>query len=292
MIPLILSIFSSSIIFVIFKLFARFKIDTFQAIVFNYFTAFGLGFALYGDQWSPVHLENPTWIPYAIVCSILFISLFFIMAKSSQINGVASTSIAVKMSMAVSLIMMIFWYNESVNLLKVLGIILAFVGVYLITAKSEKSTQNTAKWMLVLLFLGSGGLDFIINLVQNGALNTLSPALFSAIGFGLAGLIGVLVLIFQIATKKTQLSGKNILAGIILGIPNYFSIYLLIVSYKSTGWPDSTVLAITNVSVVLLSALIGFVLFKEKSTAKKLIGLFSAVLAILILLFAHQNTEL
>ncbi|MDG1658691.1 MAG: EamA/RhaT family transporter, partial [Crocinitomicaceae bacterium] len=43
MIALLLSVLSSSLIFVIFKLFARFKIDTFQAIVVNYFMAFIIG---------------------------------------------------------------------------------------------------------------------------------------------------------------------------------------------------------------------------------------------------------
>jgi uncharacterized membrane protein len=54
-------------------------------------------------------------------------------------------------------------------------------------------------------------------------------------------------------------------------------------SYKSTGWADSTVLAVTNVSVVLFSAIIGFIIFKEQSTVKKLLGLAAALIAIGIL---------
>lgn len=289
MIPLLLSIVSSSLIFVIFKLFKRYNIDTFQAIVVNYFTAFSIGFGLYGHTWTSANLEQLQWVPYAVLCAICFISLFLIMGKSSQLNGVASTSIAVKMSMAISLIFMIFFYNESVNTLKIIGIILAFIGVYLITAKSKSTPSTTnATWMLAVLFLGSGFLDFLLNFIQNSQLGHLSTALFSAIGFGMAGTIGIVILTIKLIRGTTVIRGRNILAGIILGIPNYFSIYLLLLSYSSTGWPDSTVLAITNVSVVLCSALIGFIAFRENTSTAKLIGLISAILAIAVLYMAHN----
>ncbi|MCJ8292622.1 MAG: EamA family transporter [Crocinitomicaceae bacterium] len=288
MIPLLLSVLSSSLIFVIFKLFKRYGIDTFQAIVVNYFTAFTIGFTLYGHSWNPACLEQTSWMYFAGICALLFIGLFLIMGKSSQLNGVASTSIAVKMSMAISLIFMIIGYGESVTLLKTIGIGLAFVGVYLVSKPSKsESNQTSALWMLIVLFFGSGALDFILNYVQNTQLDLLKDSLFSAIGFGLAGILGLSILIVRYILGKSKFQFKNIIAGIILGIPNYFSIYLLLRSYETTGWDDSTVLAITNVSVVLLSAVIGFTAFKESTTTQKIIGLVSAVFAICVLYIAN-----
>jgi len=287
MIPLLLSITSSTAIFVIFKLFQRYKIDTFQAIVVNYFTAAILGFVLYGHEWKADALIDTGWMLYAGICSLLFISLFLVMGKSAQVNGVASTSVAVKMSMAVSLLFMVFGYSEDLTWIKIAGILLAFIGVFLVSAPSKKNPQiGQATWMLIVLFFGSGMLDFVLNYVQKFELASLSPSLFSAIGFGLAGIIGVLILIVKIIRKKTQLAWRHILAGLILGIPNYFSIYLLMLSYTTTGWQDSTVLAITNVSVVLASAVLGFLAFKEKASSRKIIGLLAAVLAITTLYIA------
>jgi multidrug transporter EmrE-like cation transporter len=74
----------------------------------------------------------------------------------------------------------------------------------------------------------------------------------------------------------------------VLGIPNYFSIYLLIVSYTSTGWNDSTVLAIMNVSIVLIAATIGFMVFKEHVTKRKIFGIITAITAIVVLFFANK----
>ncbi|MEY3425916.1 MAG: hypothetical protein RL679_1274 [Bacteroidota bacterium] len=289
MIPLIFSILCSSLIFVIFKLFPKYQIDTFQAIVFNYFTAFICGIALFGDEWKSQALSTGNWPMFVVLSGVLFISLFLLMGKSSQQNGVALTSIAVKMSMAISMLFMIVLYKESLSVLKITGIALAILGVFLVSfSQSDEKKVNSAVWMLFFLFVGSGFLHFILNYVQRYELHFLTPSLFSAFGFGVAGLIGLGSLIFQIRTGKTTFSPRSILAGIVLGIPNYFSIFLLMLSYKSTGWNDSTVLAITNVSVVILAALVGFLAFKENVTVRKILGLLAAIAAIVILYFANN----
>ena len=60
-------------------------------------------------------------------------------------------------------------------------------------------------------------------------------------------------------------------------------------SYSSTGWNDSTVLAIMNVSIVMVSAIVGFIVFKENINRQKIIGLITSVLAIGLLYFASNN---
>jgi drug/metabolite transporter (DMT)-like permease len=284
MISLLLAIASSSLIFVIFKLFPRFGVDTFQAIVFNYVTALSCGLILYGHEWNPVALTMGNWPLFAVLCGVLFISLFLVMGISSQRNGVALTSTAVKMSMAVSMLIMIFAYNESVGIQKISGILLAFLGVWLVTVSKESApAEKGAHGMLAVLFIGSGMLDFVLSYVQKFEMGVLTPSLFSAFGFGFAGSIGLIILLFRLYRGKSRFHVKNVLAGIILGIPNYFSIYLLIMSYRDTGWSDSVVLAVVNVSIVVLSAIVGFLIFKEKSDRRKLIGLGISLIAILLL---------
>ncbi len=289
MIPLLFSILCSSLIFVLFKLFPKYRIDTFQAIVFNYFTAFICGIALFGNEWNNKALSAGNWPLFVLLSGVLFISLFLLMGKSSQQNGVALTSIAVKMSMAISVLFMIVLYKESLSVLKIMGVALAILGVFLVSFSQSKDKKvNSALWMLFFLFIGSGFLDFILNYVQRYELQFLSPSLFSAFGFGVAGIVGLGSLIFQIRSGNTKFSPRSVIAGIVLGIPNYFSIFLLMLSYKSTGWNDSTVLAITNVSVVMLAALIGFLAFKENVTVRKVFGLSAAIAAIVILYFANK----
>ena len=287
MIALAGTIISSTLIFVIFRLFEKYKIDTFQAIVFNYFTAFICGVVLYYHELSLEIWKDLNWLPYTLLVSILFISLFFVMGKSAQKNGVAMTSISVKMSLAVSMIGMILIYNETITLFKIIGILLALSGVLLISFEKNKSgTSTNSLKMLLILFIGSGILDLSLNYTQQHVLIHLTPALFSSFGFGLAGVTGTLILIYQAYFKSVSIKFKNIVAGIILGIPNYFSIFLLLKSYEVIDYTNSSILAIVNVSVVVFSAVFGFVIFREIFTVKKGIGLIASLSAILFLYLA------
>lgn len=281
MTDLFLAIFLSSLIFVLFKVFPLFKIDTFQAIVFNYISAFLCGYILYGSDLKEEAWENTNWIFYAVLAALLFISLFVLMGKSAQKNGMAITSVAVKMSMAVSVLGMVFIYNEQLPFLKIIAILLAFSGVILVSfsKKSSDSKQQTW-WMLLILFFGSGILDLLLNYVQKTQVNVISSALFSAFGFGIAGLIGLGILITQITRRKTRIEFRNIIGGVTLGVPNFFSIFLLMRAYNSVTWSDSSVLAVINVAVVCISTLCGTLIFSEKISWTKGFGLCCSLLAI------------
>lgn len=286
MTPLILTILSSSLIFAIFKLFGKYSVDTFQAIVFNYFTAFVCGIFVTNEPWGNYAGNIESWGVIAFICSTLFISLFLLMGKSAQLNGVARTSVAVKMSMAISILAMIVYYHEPFGIIKISGIVLAFLGVYLVS-KSDGTKKQSASWMLFVLFIGSGILDFLLNFVQSQPFLHFNSSMFTAFGFLSAGIIGLFILIIQLMRKKTKFAFKNVIAGIILGIPNYFSIYMLIESYSSTSLEDSTVLSISNVGIVIISNIIGFSIFKEKLTKLKLIGLVCSITAIFVLFWAQ-----
>lgn len=283
---LLLSIFFSTIILVIFKLFQRFNINTFQAIVFNYIVAFTFGFTLYGNAWETDHLNQGNWIPFAFIIGTLFISLFLLMGKSSQENGIGITSVTVKMSLAIPVTMAIFLYNEQIHLAKIAGIIGALIGVFLITYK-PKGAQEKKKGahliFLPILFVGSGLLDTLINYVERNALGDLSPALFSAIALGIAGVIGSVVLLGALFTGKQQFALRNVVGGIVLGIPNYFSIYFLIMAVRNPEMDDSITYAVNNAGVVMASFLVGIVAFKESTTLLKMIGGLIAIVAIVLL---------
>jgi drug/metabolite transporter (DMT)-like permease len=284
MIALIGTIICSTLLLVIFRIFERYEIDSFQAIVVNYFTAFICGISIYAADIQPAILTNLTWIPFIGVSAILFISLFIIMAKSAQKNGIASTSVAVKMSMALSMLGMILIYKEAISFLKISGVVLALLGVFLLAGANKGTNKNSASFMLVILFFGSGLLDLHLNYAQKVALSNLSPPLFTAFGFGLAGCIGLVVYIIQgIRSSYKPVRAKNIIAGVTLGIPNFYSIYFILKSYRTLNWQDSSVLAVANVSIVILSVFVGLLVFKEQVNKIKIAGILSALLAITLL---------
>lgn len=289
MIYLISSILISTLIFVIFRMFPNFKVDTLQAIVYNYFIAFIFGFVLFGNEFKSTAFDDLSWVPAVCASAVLFIGLFLVIGLSSQRNGVALTSVSIKMSMAMSMLLLILWHGESITIEKITGIVLAIAGVLLMSiGKSEEKTgQKPLLILLLLLFIGGGLLDFTLNYVQHNCVHIIPNSLFSAVGFALAGMIGLCILITGFIRKKRVFHVRNLLAGLILGIPNFFSIYLLMQSYEVLPWADSTILAITNVSIVIVSAFIGFILFKERFSWLKALGLAASLAAILLLYYAN-----
>jgi uncharacterized membrane protein len=75
---------------------------------------------------------------------------------------------------------------------------------------------------------------------------------------------------------------KDILAGIGLGLPNYFSIYFLIGALRS-DIANTKVFILNNVAIVLISTLLGILFFNEKLLKKNWIGIGLAVISIILI---------
>jgi len=112
------------------------------------------------------------------------------------------------------------------SLIKVCGIGFAFLGVFLMAySKVEKTNAKSYTWMLFVLFVGSALLDVVLNYVQEYELKYLKSSIFCAIGFGIAGFFGLLVIAYQVFKGQQKINLKSVVSGVLLGIPNYFSIY-------------------------------------------------------------------
>lgn len=289
---LLLSIFSSTLIFILFRSFPGFKIDILQAVVANYFVAFTCGIMLFSNDLSTLkNQEIMLASPYAFVCGILFISLFVIMGISSQKNGVATTSIAVKMSMALSVLFVLIAQFNVINFNNIIPLILALAGVFLVSYQGQTKEGSGSLWMLGVLFLGSACLDLVLFFVQDSWLPNFHQGIFASLGFGMAGCLGILYLIYLRLQNKLKFDLRSWLGGIVLGIPNYFSIYLLVKAYNSMEieLEPQQVLSIANVGVVLASALVGFLLFKEPFSWKKGWGMVLCLLALSLSIISFEE---
>lgn len=282
MIYLILSICISSLLFVIFKLFDKFKVNTFQAIVTNYLVAFLLGFFVYGNTITLIEISQRSWMLGAGILGMLFISVFIIMALTSQRNGLSVASVSGKMSVVIPVIFAVIVYKEQLSILKIIGIILALLAVYLTTVKDDGGTFNSKKLLYpILLFLGSGVIDTSIKYIEKVYVTNGETPIFSATIFGCAFLIGIIVITLK---RDFKITGKTILGGIALGIPNFYSIIFLLKALQPEQLGDSsTVFPINNVAIVMLTTIFGILFFKEKLILKNWIGIGIAIISIVMI---------
>jgi drug/metabolite transporter (DMT)-like permease len=269
-------------------MFDRFKVNTLNAIVVNYWVAATLSILL--DP-SGIPLEKAPvepWFFQAIIMGFLFITLFNIIAKSTQNIGVSVTTVANKMSLIMPVMFSIIVLHDAVNVVKVVGIVLALLAVYL-TTKSDNRSAVDKRYIVYpfIVFIGSGIIDTLFKYNDEFTLgeNGLEP--FVSWIFITSSLLGLIVLIYQYVREKSLPDRNSIIAGFILGFPNYFSIFFLLKS-MNIGMEGSVVIPLNNISIVAVSALSGIFIFREKGTRSNIIGLLLAIIAIGLLAFSNE----
>ena len=279
MIYLLLSILSSTAIFVVFKLLSKYSIDTIQVILVNYITACILGLWLYDKPIELSKIIHTNWFLAAIGLGFLFIAIFNVMALTAQKNGLSVASVASKMSVIIPIVFGIYVYNESIGFQKIIGIIFALVAVYLTSVKQKDDAVLTrAIYLPIILFFGSGIIDTSVN---HFAPDDDIP-LFSATIFGIAAIIGFLILSYRSIKHKAYFKLKSVPFGITLGIVNYCSIYFLLKALRVEGFESSSLFTINNVAIVAFSTLIGLLLFKEQISNKNWVGILIAIVSIIL----------
>lgn len=286
MIYLLLSIIFATSLFVIFKFFHIYKVNTLQAIVVNYIVAFIIGMFSANTFGSLIELNNEPWFFGAMFLGLLFIVIFLVMALTSQKNGVSVASIAGKMSVVFPIIFGVILYKEGISVIKIIGILTALVAVYLSSVKEEKAESKSGLLFPILLFVGSGVIDTTLKYVETNYVSAHDVDFFSGSLFGFAAFFGMLILLGKLVVTKEKLELKSLIAGIILGVPNYYSIFFLIKALQNKNLESSTLFTINNVGVVVVSTLIGFLLFKENFSLKNKIGVALAISGIILVTLA------
>jgi len=292
MIWLLLSILSSTAIMLIFKSFKQFKVSTFHAIVINYFTAMALGIPFVND-WEVVATSYTDWYAYALVLGALFISLFFLIGKTTQELGISVATVSMKLGYVLPIVLAFTLYKEPITNIKLFAIILTIIAVVLSSLKDKKEEYQFEgkRWLFLLpliIFVGSGICDAIVQFTEKSFFQRSGFEAFLIILFFTAASLGTVAAIFHdVRKKKNNFTLKNILAGIILGIPNYFSIYFLFKALNFYSNNSAAVFPLNNVGIVVASTLIAIVAFGEKLSVKNIIGFILAILSIILMSIEH-----
>lgn len=290
MFTLVLCIILNSLIGVIFKLFEKYKIDNFQAIVVNYFTCVMTAAVTFMKNPFPPDVKDQPWFFYALMTGILFIVVFNIVAITVQKTGVMLATIFQKISLIAPTLIAILGFGEKSGPMKWTGILFAILSILLLSQYGDRSVptkHNRFAHLLfpILTFIGSCIIDSMIFLIIKKGYVQYGDHEFVSTLFLIAGCTGTVFLLYSIITGKSKVELKNIIAGIGLGIPNFFTIYLLF-NVLQQGLEGSVVFPINNAGVLMLASLYGIFIFKESINSYKILGFIMAITAIFMISFA------
>jgi drug/metabolite transporter (DMT)-like permease len=287
MLYLVASILLSVMLLLNFRIFPRFEVNTTQAIVFNYPICFLTGWLLMpaGQSFSIDFGQTWTWM--ALGLGVGFIITFLLSGASTQRSGITATSLANNLSLVipVTFSLLVLGGGKVFDRLNYLGLVLALVAVGLSTYKAPErgatSKPGTAIWLPIAVFLMYGLTNTIINYMNvnyiTQANQTIPVTLTMVLGAVVAGLALFAVRLLQ---GKERIEGRNLLAAVSLGIPNFLSFYTLLLALSAFGGNGAFVYPVYNIGVILVSALTAALFFKEKLSLLNKAGLGLAVLAI------------
>ena len=207
---------------------------------------------------------------------ILYLAGFVLLQKNMMKNGMALASTFMKLGVLVPTIMAIVVYRERPSVVQILGILLSLCAIIVINFEKNGGGTGTAGWMLIVLLLVSGVSDAMANVYdKNGNVLLKDHYLFYTF---FAALLCAAVLAVK---KRRKIRATDLLFGVLIGIPNYFSARFLLLALGSV--PAVITYPVCNVATIVVISLISVLSFKETLSRKKRMAL-GMILAAMVLL--------
>ena len=284
---LIIAVLCSVAVSVLLKVARKRNIIIQQAIAFNYIVALSLSWFLLKPDFKGLEftdfIAQSENTPIFLALGILLPSVFIIMSKAVEFAGIVRSDAAQRLSLFLPILAAFLIFHETLSQSKVVGIVLAFVGLFCLLSKPNQQSAVDFRGVLGLVgvWFGYGIIDILFKQVakSGGAFPT---TLFFA--FSLAACIMFIYLLF----KRTQWNVASVVGGIILGVLNFFNILFYIKAHQSFGSNPTLVFAGMNIGVICLGTITGALIFKEKISKVNWLGIVFSLCAIFCLYYLDK----
>lgn len=211
-----------------------------------------------------------------IVAGSFFFLSFIYYQKSVNENGVGISGCFGKLGILIPMLLSIVLWRELPSKLQWFGIFLSLLSILIVNLPEKKSNKMDFHFTLILLFLFGGLAEFSNKIFQKYALiNYKSVFLFFVF------IMAFLISLYFTLKSKNKITKFDLTIGFLVGIPNLFSSFFLILSldYIKTA----IAFPIYSAGSILLINLGGFIIFKEKLKSKEFFSIFLTILALILI---------
>ena len=206
----------------------------------------------------------------------IFLLAFILLQYNDRRNGVVLSASFMKLGLLVPIAVSIIWFGEKPGLISAIGFVIAIAAIILINYDPEKATAPGSKLALLALLLVGGFVDVMSKIYQEIGNPDLS-AQFLLYTFGGALILSLLLVLY----KKERPGKAELVFGILVAIPNYFSSKFLLAAMAEM---DAVImLPCYNVGTILVATLAGVFFFRERLRKLQWVAM-AAILVALVLL--------
>jgi len=225
-----------------------------------------------------------TAIGLGSINGFFYIASLILFQNSVKKNGVVLSSIFMKLGIMMPLIISILLFGEMPTVVQIIGFVIAVTAIVIINMKEKEEnvtnhkTNRTSpvKLGLILVLVGCGMADGMSKIYQELGTREFEE-LFLVCTFVIAFILSVLFVKY----KKQKYTSNEILYGILLGVPNYYSARFLL---KALGEIPVVVAYPTfSIGTIAVITLTGVFAFKEKLTIRQMFAVGLIAVAVVLL---------
>ena len=167
-------------------------------------------------------------------------------------------------------------FQERMKWFQLAGAVLAVVAIVLINMENGEVSRGRRKQWLAILLLVSGFADTMANIFDKTGPSVLKNLYLFCTFFAALLIAWALVL-----KKRQQITTTDLLCGLLIGIPNYYSARFLLLSFESV--PAVVAYPVFSVGTLIVISTTGAVFFRERLSRQKKVALL-LILASLVML--------
>ncbi len=263
------------------RLFSTSRGNRYGMILGNYLTCTVIGFLLLPEKAMLLHAH-----PAAIICGIaggfLFVLSLVCMQSSIAVSGAILTSAFSKLGLIVPLALSIFLFHETPTLLQGAGLLIVLCAFLVMNRSSsaEKQPQEFHLLSLLIVLLTNGMADAMAKVYSTAQLPEEEP-FYMFVLFLCASVLTSFLLLLETRRTGRKASLKDLVSGIAIGIPNYFSSLFLLAALRSI--PSFITYPVFSAGGILLVTAAGILLFHERLSRNQMLGLMMILVSLVIL---------
>lgn len=276
MIFLACAVLCSSLVAIFMRLSETKRKNNISMLAINYVTCSVFAAVFTGSAGVLVHAEGMgTALFLGLIAGILYLVSFVLLQWNTSVNGVVLSSVFMRLGVLVPTILAITVFRETPGVVQIGGLLLALIAILMIQLEKKGGSVKNAPALLLLLVAGGSAEAMAKIYEQLGTADLKSQYLFFTF------FVALLLCVVLAVSKKQKLCAMDVLFGVLIGIPNYFSARFLLLALDSI--PAMIAYPTCSVATILVVSAVGVLLFAEWLSKRQMLAM-AVILAALVLL--------
>ncbi|MCR5795861.1 MAG: DMT family transporter [Solobacterium sp.] len=280
-ISLLLAMSCSACMALALRLFKTEENNRYGIILGNYLTCTLTGF-LFVSRKAMILQAQPAAYLCGLAGGFLFVLSLVCIQTSISRNGAILSSAFSKLGLLVPLALSLLFFHESPGLLQIIGLVLVIISIRFFSGrrKADETAGDISLLLLAAVLFTNGMSDSMAKIYSIYGSPREEPVYFFILFF-ISSLITLFLLVRETKKSGKRVSMRDLSAGILVGIPNYFSSALLLKAL--CGIPAFIVYPVFSSGTILIVTVISSLFFREKLNRRQLMGLVLVLISIVFL---------